>query len=89
MSETTSVIPIHLHSTARTMALSPSKVYRLTLDENHNSQECTDRGDKCFSSVDAKLYYEDECKMGVICTKLEGEPCADYQIKIKDQRVIE
>jgi hypothetical protein len=84
----TSVLPLTLSSAQTSTALSSSKIYRLTLDETTNSSDCiVARRGKCRSTVDLQMFFAEECSMGVICTKLEGEPCADYQVKIEEQRV--
>ncbi len=42
---------------------------------------------KCHSLHRLRLLGGKECRMGFICTKMEGDSCGDYQIALGEEKV--
>ncbi len=79
--------------------MSPIVIYRIRLpgtkeeEDEERGQRAGGMGDcdgvygKCHSLHRLRLLGGKECRMGFICTKMEGDSCGDYQIALGEEKV--
>jgi len=72
-------IPLESSSGVNAQVLSWSRLYHLTLNPSANNKTC--KGSKCYASLIFEHIMPSKCLLGVTCPSLQGQPCAEYQIK--------